>query len=274
MPPMTPRSILAAGSALVLAACADGSGPEVRSDPINADIAAAVADGAAEDVQTMRGLGVGLRMGFLLLPLAHALPPRDCPYDEISGWHECPDRTLPNGVVVSGSYAFFDASNTPMEAYDPVQTAAISLLRGVEGTITREVEGGSFTGSISHHRDLTVSGLEGMEQKRTWDGEGTSAITRTLVVDDRGSRSYELDAAVAIDGVEVPTFNNEMLDPWPLAGTITTIVTGTVTVNGESRSVTRTVVITFNGTRYPDVTVNGESFTLDLAERRIRRRQP
>ncbi|MEK6597760.1 MAG: hypothetical protein AABY91_05460 [Gemmatimonadota bacterium] len=42
--------------------------------------------------------------------------------------------------------------------------------------------------------------------------------------------------------------------------------------NGEeTRQVSRTVIITFNGTQFPTATVNGEPFTIDLANRMAHR---
>ena len=57
-------------------------------------------------------------------------------------------------------------------------------------------------------------------------------------------------------------------DAWPLSGTITRDVT-IVVVNGPDGDVTksRTVVITFNGTNLATMTVDGESFEIDLSTR-------
>lgn len=57
-------------------------------------------------------------------------------------------------------------------------------------------------------------------------------------------------------------------DAWPLSGTITREVT-IVIVNGPDGDVTksRTVVITFNGTNLATMTVDGETFEIDLSTR-------
>jgi hypothetical protein len=57
-------------------------------------------------------------------------------------------------------------------------------------------------------------------------------------------------------------------DAWPLSGTITREVT-IVVVNGPDGDVTksRTVVITFNGTNLATMTVDGETFEIDLSTR-------
>jgi hypothetical protein len=233
----------------------------------------AVADAVGEDVQTMRELGPRLSLGFLFLPLGHAVPPRDCPYDPASGRRICPDVTLPGGVVISRSYAFYDANGQPMESYHGENTASINLFRSIEGSISRDFDRGSISGSVSHTRNLTVSGLLGQETERTWNGEGSSSNRRTMVLDGRGSRSYELDSDVTITNVVVPVRGGDR-DPWPLSGTVRIEVEGSVTRGDATRSFERTVVVTFNGTQFAQATVNGETFTIDLAARHARPGRP
>lgn len=268
---------LALGAALALLGACSGNDPldpGTGSDALqNADIALAVTDGVGEDVQTMRELNLGIRTGIMFLGgVLDGLHP--CPYDAATGWHDCEPRTLPIGLVIDRQYAFHDAAGAPMEHYDAQQTASIRVIRTVDGEFSRQTPTGSVSGEVHHERDLTVSGLQGDEQRRTWDGDGSSEIERTRVVDGRGSRSYDLSTTVEIDEVVVPHANNQERDPWPLSGTITKHVVGTVTVNGETRSVERTVVITFNGTQFAAVAVTGpngtDTFQIDLANRRLR----
>ena len=61
----------------------------------------------------------------------------------------------------------------------------------------------------------------------------------------------------------------EGVAPWPTSGTVTRVIT--VTPEGGT-PVTRTVIITFNGTATPTATVNGEAFTLNLGNRTAQRR--
>lgn len=262
---------LGAATIMALGACSDTpAGPTQTPPTLNADIVNAVADGVGEDVHLMRDLNVGLRTGLLFMGAPAAAPDGPgCTYDAASGWHVCAATVLPSGLTILRQYAFYDASGTAMEKFDAAQTAAIRVKRQVDGTLSREVEGGSITAEVHHARDMAVSGLQGDEQQRTWNGTGQSQIARTRISDANGTRHYEIKAGVAIASVVVPHRNNQDLDPWPLSGTITKQVTGTVTVNGETRTIERKVVITFNGTQFPTATVNGEPFTLDLATRKV-----
>ena len=270
--------LLPLGIAAVLAACAgdDSLGPS-DSPTLNADIAAAVADGVGEDVQTMRELNLGLRFGVMFL--TPGLVPRvGCPWNASTGWHDCEPVELPNGLVIDRQYAFYNASGSPMETFDSDQTASIRGQRTVDGEVERETERGSLSAEIHHARDFTVSGLQGDEQKRIWNGTGLSDVSSTRISDEYGTRTYELSAQVTVVNVEVPHSNNEDRDPWPLSGTITKQVSGSVTRDGETRTFERTVAITFNGTQTATATVTGpngtETFEIDLANRKARHHRP
>ena len=269
--------LLPLGLAALLGACAEGDslGPS-DSPTLNADIAAAVADGVGEDVQTMRELNLGLRFGVMFL--TPPAPPGGCPWNATSGWHDCEPIELPNGLVIDRQYAFYDAAGAPMEAFDSQQTASIRAQRTVDGDVERETERGSLSAEVHHARDFTVSGLQGDEQKRIWNGTGSSEVASTRISDEYGTRTYELSAQVTVDNVEVPHFNNDDRDPWPLSGTITKQVEGSVTRDGETRTFERTVVITFNGTQTATATVTGaggtETFEIDLANRKARHHRP
>jgi hypothetical protein len=75
-----------------------------------------------------------------------------------------------------------------------------------------------------------------------------------------------MSGTAVIDNVVHPVPRTD--DAWPLSGTITREVTINV-VNGPNGDVTRTrtVVITFNGTNLPIMTVDGEAFEIDLSTR-------
>jgi len=270
---MTRKSGLITLSFLAFAACGD-SATDPTDDAIptlNADVVGAVADGVGEDVETMRDLNFGVRTGNFFLPVG-SFESRNCPWNSASGWHECESRDE-GPFTVQRRYAFYNASGAAQETFDANLTASIRVQRIVDGSVDRDTESGSISGDIHHDRDLTVSGLAGEETQRTWNGSGHSDISRTRVNDSRGSRTYELSVDVQIANVVVPHPRSEDQDPWPLSGTITKHVQGSVTVNDETRSFERTVVITFDGTQFAKATVTGSKvsgeFTIDLAHRRI-----
>ena len=114
-----------------------------------------------------------------------------------------------------------------------------------------------------------ITGLEGEETARTANGTGSSAVSRSRHSDQNGDRSYDMTGTTVISDVvhTVPRKEN----PYPLSGTITRDVIVLI-VNGRNGDETRTrhVVITFNGTQFATMTVNGESFEVDLSTRHDR----
>lgn len=168
-------------------------------------------------------------------------------------------RRFPAGAV------FYDADGSIMEGYDPLLTEAVTW----SSTRDVEVDRGAVSGSISRSRSMTISGLAGEEAERTHDGEGTDARSRVVVRDGADTRSYDFSSRVVIEGV-VHAVDREAR-PWPLSGTITRNVELRV-VNGRNgdRDASRTSVLSFDGTRFATLVVDGETFTVDLAERQGR----
>lgn len=230
------RTITTAAAVLALAgttsACSDDSlGPDDQID-ITDDIALIAADATDEDL--------GL-MGAMM------------PSGPGGGFGE---RT------VTRSRTFFDTDGVEMAAYDPLLTASIVTEMETSGDVSR----GDLTLSIDRSRTMTVSGLAGEETERTFDGTGTDSRTRVVTSDALGDRSFELSGSLVIDGV-VRAVDRESR-PWPLSGTITRTMDITI-LNGPNGDETRSsvVTITFNGTQFATMTVDGETFEVDLAQR-------
>jgi hypothetical protein len=112
---------------------------------------------------------------------------------------------------------------------------------------------------------MTVSGLLGHETSRTWNGTGARSDAG-FHQEDAKTRTYHTTDAVTFASVLVhlPRSTN----PWPISGTVTRQIAGSGTVvnAGTTRSFTmsKTVTITFNGTRLVPMLVGTVPFTLDL----------
>ncbi len=179
--------------------------------------------------------------------------------------------TVPTPIYVSGSsdrlfVTFFDADSVQQDAFDSLLTASMHIIVDVSGERDRP----NWSGSVERHRDMWVTGLEGEETERTWNGTGDHSVLRSRHADTLPTRTYDMTGSSTIDDVVIPHPRTE--DSWPLSGTITREVHVAVLKDGEVvREVDRTVVVVFDGTQYAEMTVNGEIFTIDLAERRLRR---
>jgi hypothetical protein len=220
--------VSAAAGALSLAGCSDDepTGVPTLDQTIDADLAMVAADATIEDVQALR--------------------------DARSGGFFMADRSG------SRTVQFFDAAGVEQSSYDELTTESIYLTMEMDREIVRD----GWSASVSRTREMTVSGLEGEETTRTVNGSGTEEITRSRHSDGRGFRTREITGTRTFTDVvhAVPFADN----PWPLSGTITRNMTVTVTTEQGTRTHTREVVITFNGTQYPEMTVNGEPFEVNL----------
>ena len=231
---------LVALSVVALAACSDTAGPD-GTDSLESlltlDVAMVSADALIEDVAELQlafwgGLG----------------GPAAAPLDRV--------RTV----------TYFDADGVQQEAYDEVTTASVHIVSEISGEMGRE----NWSGTISRTRDMTITGLVGDETTRMANGTGNGTVSRSRHSDQDGDRTYDMTGASVITDVVrgLPREDN----PYPLSGTITRDVT-VVIVNGPNGDETRTrhVVITFNGTQFATMTVDDESFEVDLSTRSGRR---
>ncbi len=249
--------------ALLVAACSsDGTGPsESLTLEESADAAQTVGDAVSEDVsqwyegETMFGGGAAPSVGVA------AIPNEACPYQADTGRHVCPPVTR-EGLTINRSFALFDGQEQPMQFYDHQLTASANFQWLVSGTVTRE----HWSGTVQRERDMTVSGLTGLESQRTWNGGGTSHIEAQFT-GDAGTRSYThvVEATVSDVVVAVPRALN---NPWPLSGTVTAEVTSNRPRFGGG-TVHFVATITFNGTRIVPLDVGDREFCLDLAMHRL-----
>lgn len=265
---------VAAALLTFLAACSDGGTPaEPAATPLSpqveADLVAVAADGVGEEVEIMRAPGFDLRTGFFGAP--GVAGPGPCSLAQAA----C--TFTRDGLTVTRTLTYYDAAGKEMAAYDALQTASVKIVAQVGGSVTRETAKGAWSAEVERNRTMTVSGLQGDEQKRTWNGTGTFSVARTVVREET-TRSYEIAGTLKVTGVEVPRSNNESKDRWPLAGTIErTMTVRTTDKDGNAVTFTRKIVVTFDGTQFASATVtrrdgSTETFQIDLAARRVGRK--
>jgi hypothetical protein len=229
---------------------------------ITADVATMSADATTEDVDVMAAMDgdIGSLVSAPIFDGMFLTPPNaprltGCSF--ANGQFTCPPVNR-NGLVINRTVTF-----APAGAYDPLLTTSIHIVASVAGDVTQ----GPWSATVSRNRDFTISGLAGTETTRTVNGTGSESISRSRITAANETRSYTLTGNSTITNVVVPV-RADSVDPWPLSGTITRTYTVTRTSGTNAgQTVTRTVVITFDGTPTPTATVNGAPFTLDLAHR-------
>lgn len=185
---------------------------------------------------------------------------RNCTFNASTGRFVCPDVTH-NGLTMSSSAAFFDASGAAMPHYNDTTTASANFQLSVAGVRTT-TEGAD---TISRVRNMTVTNLLGHETSRIWNGAGArnDAGYRS---DTARTRTYHTADSVTFANVAVSLPRST--HPWPMSGTVTRRINGSGSVvrSGVTRTFTmsKTVTITFNGTRFVPMMVGTTTFTLDL----------
>jgi len=237
------------GIALLAVACSnDGTAPGGPAT-LNQDVASFVADAAGQDIEFMRGPGGRFGLGLRADP----------------GSFECNSMER-DGLTVTRSCTFYDGDGDVQDAYDSLTTASAKVHVEGSGSIDRGDWGSS---SVSRVRDITVTGLEGAETSLTWNGTGSGTMSKIHQTRDGSEVQIDVTSSETATDVVIPVPRTRT--SWPLSGTIRSSVTVTFTGgpnDGETR--TRDVTITFDGTQYATVTVNGETFTVDLANRQCR----
>lgn len=276
-------------AALGAAACSDATTPASTPDEvlpqaqISADVAASAGEEIARDIEALSASAVvaGLEPGASLtasgtpsaasLSVMRAGAP-GCALDEASGRHVCPTLTV-EGLTWTRSYALLDADGQAMAEYSPTLTASINAQWTMDGTVHGSHGDATWTATVHHARDYTVSGLAGAETSRSWSGTGSSADTAVYTGANR-TRRYGMTGTHTTTAVVFALPRAE--HHYPQSGTVERTVSGTATVSGAqqvTRSVARTVRVTFDGDATARLEVVGPErtlvCTLDLATRQV-----
>jgi hypothetical protein len=253
---MTTRRVIAGGSvaalaALALAGCDDSGTAPQFDDELLLDAAVVVADATIEDVNLASS-----SFGFAAAGAPDLTGGMGGP-GEPGGRHGI-------GGNLSGTreVTFYDASGAEQDAYDRETTASIHFVLEVAGEVTRD----TWSASVERMRDMTVSGLEGTENVRTFNGSGSETISRSRTLDDGSEVTHDMDGSFTYDDVVVPVPGSD--SRWPLSGTIHRTLNVTV-VNGPNGDYTKTldVTVTFDGDETATAVINGETVEIDLSTR-------
>lgn len=245
---------LALAAALAVGGCADdGVSPDLLDQTITLNAAVMAADATLEDITLATS-------PFSFGPGAQA-----------AGWMGMgngpkgpPGGRMGIGGTTTGtrSVTFFDAQGNVQQAYDSLTTASIHFVLDIQGDVERE----GWSGSVSRTRDMTVTGLAGVETTRTFNGTGSEKVERSRTLDDGSEASYDMEGSFTHENLVVPVPGSS--PKYPLSGTITRHLSVAV-VNGPKGDFTKdvTVVITFDGDSTATAVVNGETYEIDLDAR-------
>ena len=245
----------AVGILAVLAACSStdpnsAAGPNALANQnVTMDVATVATELGAQDVEAMHGPGGAF--GFGLHPDL--------------GRFSC-DSLVREGLTVVRTCTYADSDGATQDAYDSNTTATVTVHTGISGAFSRD----RWSATMDRTSDLVVSGLAGANTTMTWNGSSSGTASRVRQVDSAETRQYDMTFSGSITDVVIPVPRTET--SWPLSGVIAREVT--VTFTGGPRdgtTVTRSTTLEFNGTQFATLTVNGETFQVDLARRSCER---
>lgn len=240
-----------------MAACDEDGATEPLAEVEAVIVADQAMSDADQDVGHARAPGIpGLRFPRRIFQIGAGDVP-ECPQDE-SGAYVCSHEGF-GGLQGTTRITFLDESGSTQDAYDEALTASVHIESEMEGTFDR----GRFTGSMSRSRDLVVTGLLGEETTRIWNGTTAGSSSRTHTSGELAGEEISTTSSSTIEDLTLPLPENET-GPFPLSGVITTEMSAT----GGPHAGDHTVVITFDGTQFATLTVDGEEITVDLAARR------
>jgi len=243
---------------ILLSACGTDSeilAPETEDTQLNLDVARYVADVTADDILLMTGEADPIMQPGFGFAAANCEKRHNKKF-------RCDWKPFWNGnLSYSREVTFYDSNGEAMDYYDATETESVNFVISMSGTRTTEW----MSMAVTRDRDFTVSGLYETETTRTWNGSGKSTRNRTRYSDENGDRTYDMSDTTTVTNVILPVPRRS---DWPQAGTIERTVTLEI-VAEENKSKTCDVLIEFNGEQYVPITINGVTYTLDLATRKI-----
>jgi hypothetical protein len=211
-------------------------------------------------------------------------------YAASTGRVTCASQTLPNGLSVTRSFAFFDGSGRAQQAFDSLTTNSVNTQSSVSGTVTYTASsdsagphGGqgrycdgrgdhglllgdtahivSATTTVSSASNRTVTGLASGSTQRTVNGVSGSTES-TSGTSSRGQFTATRLAADTTSGLVVPIPTSTSGPTYPTAGTVVRVMKATLTYGGSSNaSVSRREVVTYDGSATAKVVITQNDST-------------
>jgi hypothetical protein len=228
------------------------------------------------------GAGFGARFGHR--PYDDGGIITQCVYSAASGRISC-DPITRNGLTITRSVAYTDASGAAQSAYDESTTNTINTQLAVSGTVVGRFRrprghhhfgdgsplGVSVTGevindttTVEYASNRTVGGLADASTERTVSGT-SAGQEATVATDSIGRFTLTRVAGDTVTGVVIPITTDSR--PYPTAGTVIRSMKVTLTYDGQSPvSSTRREVVTYDGSTTATVVItqDGETQTCSL----------
>jgi len=277
-------SLLAFGASLVaLAACSDATSPTlgVSDAVISADVASDAGDAAASTLDAMvssEALYNGDKASGAWIPTIGGEDQGNAPVvaqsvlgganttcsgPDASGWFMC-TADKENGLTVTRSIRFWDGTSFGLK-FDG-STDSVNHILGGAGTLTPSAAKTRWVNRTDTLTMVVTRAAGNIVAARTWNGHGTRSDS-SLVTDSLATRVYHYTAFDTVSAIVY--FIPRSANPYPQSGTWSNSVTAVLRITRgtetSTRTVTRNVAVTFNGTANVTLTVGGLTCALNLA---------
>lgn len=272
------RRICAAAAALALAACSEAvTGPATEQQTVaptataqaNQDVAATAAAAIAGTIASLAADEAAAGVA----GASRTAVPVDAPRAGSSGGLGGHQPGTETGTTTFGNttetksftrtFTFFNAAGAPMPSFIAGTTASVRAVITADVRRTRD----STYVSVSRTRsDHVLSGLLG--DRRIWNGTAASTDTST----HREGASVRTYIGTAADTTVAVTFlADRSVNKYPLSGTTIRVINYVKTFTGHEAgtlSVTRRIVVTYNGTSSAVMRIGSHTCTLNLETRK------
>lgn len=243
--------------ALALAAALSGCGSSTNSvRPTNLDQA------SADDIAAQAGASLGLGSGGAMMELGVAAasvpgaPSLAPPTMLMRVSAASPDTSFSvGGLNVTLTRTFFNAQNGALDGYGPDAVRLVATSR-IFGSISAP----RYEASIGHSGSLDVDGIAPSADTLTFDGFAYDTVQSQFQALADTARTRYLYWNSELTHADVELLKNREVNPWPLSGTTTwAIRADRLRSRGGSVEghLTAVVVVVYNGTPTPEITVNG-----------------
>ncbi len=260
MHPRLPRLALAA--LLALAPLAAGCGTAGLTAPT------ALSQADADDVALQVGAAMGADNGGMMGTLGSSTVPtatRPAPVDLARASAVSNDTTfVAGGMTWHIVRAFYDAGGGEMAQFDPVLTTRMLTMSTAAGSFS----GPRFSATRGFSSSLDARGISSLQDTLRFSGVANDTCQSAFVsMDSLRTCHFYMESAGAL--MDVRWLKPVADHPWPISGSAAWRVKADRLRSGSRSDVAAHLVadvtVTFDGTRYARVTVNGLwTYVLDL----------
>jgi hypothetical protein len=199
--------------------------------------------------------GIGFGPGFGRGPFGEWHDADNCAFSTTSNRLEC-TTVRRNGLTVTRSFSFLDASGAVQQAYDTGTTNTVNVKTAVAGT---RIHHDDDTSTVNSSSDFTVTGLATGSTQRTVNGASAGTET-TKGTKDSTAFTASRTAGDTTTGLVIPIQNGR--PTFPTAGSVIRSMQAIVTLSGQTPSTSsRREVVTYDGSTTAKVVITQDGVT-------------